>query len=258
MTEEFTIQCQNCGTFYNDLQDVCPYCGQPQPDPIADTLPAPPIIEEPSPPEPVAPYLPDPQPIDEALADDAYLPAEEDLLPSPQFADDDIFAVAGEPEPVEEYVDEYPDEYALYPNEYPAYYDPIDPQQPYLEYDDEEQVVDHPASSRFTWRRIMAGCLGTLVCLGLLYGGIGLVAVRQGLQERATIAQTESQQHYQKGLAHLTNNAIELAIAEFEQALSLNPNFPEARQALREACSKPTHPYLANPLRRCNRAFYPS
>jgi hypothetical protein len=31
MTEEFDIQCESCGTIYSTLEDVCPYCGQPQP-----------------------------------------------------------------------------------------------------------------------------------------------------------------------------------------------------------------------------------
>jgi hypothetical protein len=55
------------------------------------------------------------------------------------------------------------------------------------------------------------------------------------LEERTSIAHSESQQHYERGQTHLAENAIELAIAEFERAVALNPNFLEARQALREA-----------------------
>ncbi|RME70159.1 MAG: hypothetical protein D6784_17170, partial [Chloroflexi bacterium] len=33
MNEDFTIQCQQCGTVYRDTEPVCPYCGQPAPFP---------------------------------------------------------------------------------------------------------------------------------------------------------------------------------------------------------------------------------
>jgi tetratricopeptide (TPR) repeat protein len=92
-----------------------------------------------------------------------------------------------------------------------------------------------PATGRFTWFRLLSGCLGLLLCAGLIYGTIGLFAVRAGLQERAMIIQTDSEEHFQKGQQHLADSSIDLAVAEFEMALSINPNFPEARQALRQA-----------------------
>jgi tetratricopeptide (TPR) repeat protein len=61
------------------------------------------------------------------------------------------------------------------------------------------------------------------------------MAVRAGLQERALLANSESLAHYRRGQELLAEDSIDLAIAEFERAIKLNPTFREARQALREA-----------------------
>lgn len=240
MTDEFTIQCQSCGTYYNDLQDVCPYCGEPQPASTQQDIA--PVEEALLPDEPAhefyaGPFIPGQE---DAPADEFYLPAEaaEDFLPDAPFIDDDIFAVAGA---TEESLDELiiDDEDSGDDYEQEIHYPYPVAQQLAIEPPNQADglLVDNApaAASRFTWRRILSGCLGLVICGILLYGGIGLLAVREGLQERAQIAQTESQAHYERGQEHLANNAIELAIAEFEQAIKLNPNFTEARQALREA-----------------------
>ncbi|RME97596.1 MAG: hypothetical protein D6768_19270, partial [Chloroflexi bacterium] len=246
MTQEFTIQCPQCGTLYNDLQEVCPYCGEPQPAA--------------GPENPVFPAdFPD---------DDAIPPREEDVLfdePEPAlyddeagyaddpFAEDDIFAVAGPPvEQVtqDEYLPpDYGDDYdeAYYdeaggwaepepylPDDDLAGYDNLPPVAPEFE-PDEADVEFETAPKRLRFRRVALGCLGFLLCAGLLYGGITVMAVRSGLQERAQLAQDESQERFQKGQALLAENSIELAIAEFERAVKLNPTFREARDALREA-----------------------
>jgi tetratricopeptide (TPR) repeat protein len=67
----------------------------------------------------------------------------------------------------------------------------------------------------------------------LLYGAIGVIAAYQGLQEQASLKQAEAEMHYQRGQEHLSNNSLDLAIAEFEMALSLDPRLLEAREALR-------------------------
>ena len=115
MTEEFTIQCQSCGTLYNDLQEVCPYCGEPQP-----TLTEQPLLPD----EHLTnarldedvltdyedPALDDVYPdhsIESSLYEDSYLSAEElpldEYLPEHEYlpqdnllVDDDIFAIVGE------------------------------------------------------------------------------------------------------------------------------------------------------------------
>jgi len=247
MIDEFTIQCQSCGTYYNELQEVCPYCGQPQPAieeshlPVDDGLPPAAIIDD----EPEEYYLedellPETHGLDES---EIYLPEEELPAEEDPFVDDDIFVVAGADIPADAGLDEPdpPDEFedSLYAETDP-YYDPdleAEPEpypEPYSSTDEEEPAPEQ-APRRFTFRRLLVGCLGLLACFGLFYGGIGLVAVREGLQERAYNHQIESQQHYQRGRDYLAADSVELAIAEFERALSLNPNFTEARQALREA-----------------------
>ncbi len=294
MTDKFTIQCQSCGTLYNDLQDVCPYCGEPQPL-IGEE---PPFLPDKSLPEVdledellkdellkdellkdellknklgegqealqsdaihISPSKqPSPQEYhleaDLHLADDEYLGQENYPAAENPFGDDDIFAIAGEDDETEAYHEFDPldetDEFSEY-DEYD--YEEGDE----VEYDDELDPYHHPASPdfdefdeaeypqdeirepyaprRFTFRRMFVGCLGLMICMGLLYGGIGVLAVQQGLRERTENNITESQQHYQKGQEYLANNAIELAIAEFERALILNPTFSAAKQALREA-----------------------
>ena len=280
MTEEFTIQCQSCGTFYNDLQEVCPYCGQPQPSPIEE-MPLSPeeyalqsetktpeyqddaFFEDEietagsaSPSQAVPLPVPTHQlmgltrpPANEVIPEDEYF--YDDAPPAEHpFAHDDIFAMAEEEVVADEFgqLDDYdqypePDEFEedFVPYDQPvidpfgAYVESEDPFAEEIYYPDDESVEAPAPHQRFTFRRVLAGCLGIFICFGLFYGGIGMLAVRQGLQERAQNTQTETVQHYQKGQEYLANNSVELAIAEFERALSLNPNFLEARQALREA-----------------------
>ncbi len=305
MTDEFTIQCPECGTHYNDLQEVCPYCGAPQPATAPET-PQHILIEPPEPGfTPVAPALSD------------VPPRQEDHL----FANDDIFAIVGEDEtaaaPDSGLPAAPPDDYfndSLYPEEpyppaeayYPAQeeeawtqpgYDSAEawdeelvppraadegwPDEAYFDEPPEEDAPEgfvmpfgtpadtplpmpQPAfapdgsdlyppdgaddfaapelsddapvgSRRIPWRRFTLGCLGIVACVALLYGGIGLMAVRAGLQERALLANSESLAHYRRGQELLAEDSIDLAIAEFERAIKLNPTFREARQALREA-----------------------
>jgi hypothetical protein len=87
MDQTFTIQCPHCGTYYNDLQDVCPYCGEPQPEDSAPT-PAEYQLESTAAPEPDYPYPAAP---------------DNDYPPEAPFAqdEDDIFAIAGQPAPAD-------------------------------------------------------------------------------------------------------------------------------------------------------------
>ncbi|RME70380.1 MAG: hypothetical protein D6784_16830, partial [Chloroflexi bacterium] len=104
-------------------------------------------------------------------------------------------------------------------------------------YVDEDEAEDFPeeARPRGSVRRTLAGCLTLLVVVGLVFGAIGALGAYQGLKERSARVQAEALTHYQKGQEHLANDSLDLAIAEFEMALSLNPNLLEARQALRQA-----------------------
>lgn len=240
MTELFEIQCPSCGTLYLSDEDVCPYCGQPQPEFIDEA----PIYDD-SDQEGFYPPLAE-QPEDEFLPD-----SEEQLDYDPETG-----GLLPYEHALEEYEGDYDDQdYDLYEDdyrsiagqadlaEYEPYYTP-EASPAYMPdaaehdlagFEPEHEMVEEIRPGRFTWRRTALGCLGTLICITLFYGGIGLLAAYQGLQEQTSAKQAEALEHYQRGQQHLANNALELAVAEFELAVSLNPALLEAREALREA-----------------------
>jgi tetratricopeptide (TPR) repeat protein len=88
---------------------------------------------------------------------------------------------------------------------------------------------------RWTPWRAMGACLLAFACILLIFAGIGGVAAYQGLQERVALNREQATIHYERGLAHLQAKEYELAIAEFEHTLRLDPTHREARDALREA-----------------------
>jgi tetratricopeptide (TPR) repeat protein len=90
-------------------------------------------------------------------------------------------------------------------------------------------------SRRLSLRKALGGCLLAFACILLIYLGIGGAAVYQGLQERAVLNQQEAAVHYQRGLDHMKAGEYDLAIAEFEHTLRLDPGHREARDALRDA-----------------------
>jgi tetratricopeptide (TPR) repeat protein len=87
-------------------------------------------------------------------------------------------------------------------------------------------------SSVWAWVR----GLGTVVVLlFLIFVSIAGVAVYQGLQKRAALRREAASEHYARGLVHMQANRHELAIAEFEMALQLDPSVEGARARLAEA-----------------------
>lgn len=242
MTELFEIQCPSCGTLYLSDEETCPYCGQPQPEFLADD----------------SAYLEDYPPEEEFYPAPADYPDEEFYPDSEEHSAYPAESAALIPyeQALEEYEADYTDQgYDTYeagyasPDPYPrlaeverdyyqgdiSYRSP-DAYQPHPdEFEPEPELVEETRPGRFTWRRTVLGCLGTLICIALFYGGIGLLAAYQGLQEQTSAKQAEALEHYQRGQQHLANNALELAVAEFELAVSLNPGLLEAREALREA-----------------------
>lgn len=252
MSQEFNLQCQSCGTLFSDYHEECPYCGEPQPIPPGyEALLAEEIYDEAYVEEESYRFQ------DETLPDEAYTPPPVNVLDytRPKGQADEEFA--SDLSSTEAYHRAYfeaefradPDEaeppYARYtkpaygeapapdmPAEYAGYpaVDELDRLEP-----EAYQASAGPVLGIFTWRRLLAGCLGVVLCLGLFYGAIALFAVREGLAERTVKTQAEAEAHYQKGQEHLANQTIDLAIAEFEMAISIDPNFLEARQALREA-----------------------
>jgi tetratricopeptide (TPR) repeat protein len=79
---------------------------------------------------------------------------------------------------------------------------------------------------------MLAGMLAG--CAILLIVGLGLVAVYQGLQERTRLNRAAATEHYHKGLEQLSAENYELARAEFELALRLDPKNLDAETKLAE------------------------
>jgi len=99
----------------------------------------------------------------------------------------------------------------------------------------------------------------------LIVLGLGALGIYSGLQSKTQGDMRLAQEHYNKGLAHIEEKNYNLAIAELEMAVRLNPNFQEAKLKLTEARSlataKPTPPpstqkELADQLYREARGLY--
>jgi len=65
--------------------------------------------------------------------------------------------------------------------------------------------------------------------------GLGIAAVYFGLADRSETEQQAAQQHYQKGVAYMNDSNYELAIAEFELAIKLDPQNDQAIDRLSKA-----------------------
>jgi len=65
--------------------------------------------------------------------------------------------------------------------------------------------------------------------------GLGVAAVYYGLSDRAETEGLAAEQHYEKGIAYLESQDYELASAEFELALQLDPDHPDAQEGLSQA-----------------------
>ncbi len=93
------------------------------------------------------------------------------------------------------------------------------------------QPVQRPSPARA--RRVSATTLLILACacgiLGLV-AAAGLGGVYAGLQDRKTDEQAQADKFYQAGLANRTAGKLQLAKADFEYVLQINPNYPGARE----------------------------
>ncbi|MCB0208701.1 MAG: PD40 domain-containing protein [Anaerolineae bacterium] len=259
MSEQFAYECQHCGTAYNHPQANCPYCGEPQyfsaeelelyaasqQDYVETLEEAAEQVYYDDDPYAAHDYESDEPTHEEFHYHENYLPEEEPYA-------DDIYAAAGQGNLVTPNIEAYLD--PSYSTQEDLYDDPTYVDDPYHDYHEdyphehedygyvEHQAADEPyydeaetEPRRFTFRRVALGCLGLIICVGLFYGGLGLLAVRQGLQERAVLTQDESNDHYEKGLEYMASNELDLAIAEFELSLNINPTNPQVRDALRDA-----------------------
>jgi hypothetical protein len=86
-----------------------------------------------------------------------------------------------------------------------------------------------PVSQTATVVRGMSGCawgvvLATLVaCVALAFVAAGLGGAYQGLKQRNATNQALAYEHYNRGITHLDAGEIDLAEAEFEQAIRVSP-----------------------------------
>lgn len=82
-----------------------------------------------------------------------------------------------------------------------------------------------------SWRwLIVYGIVLTLGLVGVL--GAGVSGVRAGLIQRSIERATAVATHYARGIEHMNAGELALARAEWQMVLSLEPNHPEAEQAL--------------------------
>ncbi len=91
-----------------------------------------------------------------------------------------------------------------------------------------------PRSPRQSWGLSLA-VIGVAMAVMLALAGLGVAAVYYGLQDRTENEKQVAAEHYQKGLAQMEAGQWELAVAEFELVLKLDPENSAANAALAEA-----------------------
>lgn len=77
--------------------------------------------------------------------------------------------------------------------------------------------------------------LGIALAVVLVIVGIGAAAIYLGLADRAKVERQAAQEHYLKGEAYASQGEWELAIAEFELTLQLDPDHKTVSASLAEA-----------------------
>lgn len=90
--------------------------------------------------------------------------------------------------------------------------------------------------------------LGIVVgCLFIFVLGLGAMGVYRGRQIRSERNKQQAIEHYERGIDHLQLGEYDLAAAEFEYALRLWPNYPEAEEKLQQALQSGRQPSPASP-----------
>jgi tetratricopeptide (TPR) repeat protein len=84
-----------------------------------------------------------------------------------------------------------------------------------------------------TWLWVSGVVLLFLVLLAGIVG-LGALGVYQGLQERTRLVHQAAREHYDRGTALADQGALELALAEFNEAIRLAPDFTAAQEKARE------------------------
>ena len=99
--------------------------------------------------------------------------------------------------------------------------------------------LDEESKSPKPWWRKKRGCgsiliVTLIILISVLWGGY------DGLRERAARRSSEVEQHYLQAQQYLQNEQLELAIAELNQVLTLDPSYASARDLLAELKTRPT------------------
>lgn len=115
---------------------------------------------------------------------------------------------------------------------------------------DEEDSTTLAESGAATTDARASGCGWAMIagmiaaCVLLLISALAFVGIYQGIQERNRLNRAAALDHYQKGLEQLAAENYELARAEFELALQLDPKSKDAANKLAEVnallTSRPT------------------
>ena len=77
--------------------------------------------------------------------------------------------------------------------------------------------------------------VGIALLVVFLIVGLGALAYHYGMLDRTTTERQTAEEHYAKGIDYLDHNDFELAVAEFELALKLDPKHEKASEKLAEA-----------------------
>ncbi len=89
--------------------------------------------------------------------------------------------------------------------------------------------------SRLTHRKAQFVILGVILLAGAcLFSAAGYYGLKQGVEGVSRSLQQRSWEHYKRGEAYLREGNLELALAEFEEALRLYPENAEALRKIQE------------------------
>ena len=219
--------CGKCGLPLLGTEAFCPQCG-------AAVRPAAAAPDRPTPADPVAPAREEtspsevqPEPVEPKPAPAAEPPTVE-ALDIPLAAPGAERESQAPTEPLE----------ADTPSESPAWLADQAPAEPIVP---GREICNEPTFEPRRRRNVLIGPLG----LGILAGcfvffavALGLLGWNEGMRLRTQKQNQAAASYYTQGLTDMQNGDYERAAAEFEQALRLRPDFPEAEQQLLEARQK--------------------
>ncbi len=112
----------------------------------------------------------------------------------------------------------------------------------FIEIPDDDDALDALLTETLAhrpWWRSRLGCTTMFLVFLLIIGGV-VLGVYDGLKERTTVRAQQVTQLYQQAEAYANNQQTELAIAELNQLLTLDPGHPQARELLARLQAEPT------------------